>query len=83
MHKKTNYLIVFAAIILSACQAKPKTTYFVHETSDLKVEEGIEYGRLPNGVRFAVMANETPTNTASLLMRFDTCLLYTSPSPRD
>ena len=72
MHKKTNYLIVFAAIILSACQAKPKTTYFVHETSDLKVEEGIEYGRLPNGVRFAVMANETPTNTASLLMRFDT-----------
>ena len=72
MHKKTNYLIVFTAIILSACQANSQTSYFVHEASDLKVEEGIEYGRLPNGVRFAVMANETPTNTASLLMRFDT-----------
>ena len=75
---KRNYLAVFSAIVLAACQGASKDVktskdaYFPHDISDLAAEEAVEYGRLPNGVRFAVMANETPSNTASLLMRFDT-----------
>jgi len=69
---KRSYLVVLAAIFMAACEGQPKTAYFPHDKSDLKAEEAIEYGRLPNGVRFAVMANETPSNTATLLMRFDT-----------
>ena len=66
------YPIVFAAIFFVSCQAQSKSEYFTHDSSDLTVEEGVEYGRLPNGVGFAVMANETPSNTATLLMRIDT-----------
>ena len=72
MLRKKKYLIVLTAVVLAACQGASKNAYFPHDNSDLAAEEAIEYGRLPNGVRFAVMANETPSNTASLLMRFDT-----------
>ena len=68
-----NYIspiIVIGFALLAACQPAD-TTFFAHEASDLAVEAGIEYGRLPNGLRYAVMANETPSNTASLLMRID------------
>jgi len=72
MFKKYLYSIVFSGLLFASCQPEAKLDYFPHDRSDLKAEEAIEYGRLPNGVRFAVMANETPSNTASLLMRFDT-----------
>ena len=45
---------------------------FYHEISDLEPEGRVEYDVLPNGIRYAVMANDTPTNTATLLMRIDT-----------
>ena len=93
MLRYKNALVVFFAANLFACQNPTEISYFPHDNSDLAAEEGIEYGRLSNGLRYAVMSNETPSNTASLLMRFDTgsvneaenerCLLYTSPSPRD
>jgi zinc protease len=44
---------------------------FVQDVSDLEMDEDILYGRLPSGVRYAVMSNDTPTQTATLLMRFD------------
>ena len=72
MFKKYLYSTVFASLLLSACQSEPKEAYFPHDSSNLAAEAEIEYGRLPNGVRYAVMSNETPSNTASLLMRFDT-----------
>lgn len=72
MSLRKIYPVVFSALIVTACQSQPQTDFFPHDRSDLKVEEGIEYGRLPNGLRFAVMANETPSNTATLLMRVDT-----------
>lgn len=72
MFIKKVYPIVFAGLFLTACQPKSKNTYFAHDNSDLSVEEGVEYGRLSNGVRFAVRSNETPSNTATLLMRIDT-----------
>lgn len=72
MFKKSLYLSVFTGLFLSSCADKPSETFFPHQSSDLAAEAAIEYGRLPNGLRYAVMANETPSNTASLLMRFDT-----------
>ncbi|MDB2439364.1 insulinase family protein [Hellea sp.] len=72
MFKKSLYASVFTGLILVSCGDAPKETYFPHEQSDLAAQADIEYGRLPNGLRYAVMANDTPTNTASLLMRFDT-----------
>ena len=72
MFKKSLYITVFAGIFISSCADAPKENYFPHHNSDLVVEAAIEYGRLPNGLRYAVMSNETPSNTATLLMRFDT-----------
>ena len=72
MFKKRFYVTVFAGLFISSCVDSPEGVYFPHQSSDLTVEAAIEYGRLPNGLRYAVMANETPSNTATLLMRFDT-----------
>ena len=76
MFKKNLYLTVFAAFIFTSCADggvnSSADVYFPHQASDLVAEAAIEYGRLPNGLRYAVMANETPSNTATLLMRFDT-----------
>jgi zinc protease len=44
---------------------------FVHETSDLPVDPSVRYGRLDNGMRYAIRHNETPPNTAAIRMVFD------------
>jgi len=41
------------------------------ETSDLKPDPLIRFGRLPNGMRYALMHNETPKSQASFRLRFD------------
>ena len=45
---------------------------FPHEYSDLKPDSRILYGRLENGMRYAIMHGETPKNTASLRLFFAT-----------
>lgn len=42
---------------------------FAHETSDLKSDERVVYGELSNGLRYAVMENDTPAGTASMRLR--------------
>lgn len=44
---------------------------YVHETSDLPVDPSVRYGRLDNGMRYAIRHNETPPNTAAIRMVFD------------
>ena len=69
---------VIALIFLSGCKAKTSVlpsiedVPFAHMASDLPVDEAIIYGELPNGLRYAVRKNDTPTKTATLLMRVDT-----------
>ena len=41
------------------------------EASDLKPDPLIRFGRLPNGMRYALMHNATPSGQASLRLRFD------------
>lgn len=63
-----------ALLLVTGCKKSDTASKadFFHETSDLKADPNIEYGRLENGLAFAVMENATPSNTATLLMRFDT-----------
>lgn len=41
------------------------------QESDLRADPAVRYGRLENGMRYAIMANHTPSNTASIRMRFN------------
>ena len=67
----TVFLGFVPALVLSACGDSPdkaldRTSFdYVHEVSDLPVDPNIEYGKLENGLRFAVRSNSTPTSTAS------------------
>jgi zinc protease len=41
-------------------------TPFPHETSDLKPDPAVRFGALPNGLRYAVRANQEPKGRASI-----------------
>lgn len=78
---RTSFLTqasVIALIFLGGCKASSPEfdpnidVPFAHMASDLSVDPAITYGELPNGLRYAVRQNATPTKTASLLMRVDT-----------
>ena len=66
---------------LAACQpaqdsqtgetALPTDYAFVHEVTDLPPDPDILYGQLDNGLRYAVRANQTPPNVASVRMVFN------------
>ena len=69
---------VIAILFVTGCKSQTETlpsvddVAFAHQASDLPVDTAITYGELPNGLRYAVRENDTPTKTASLLMRIDT-----------
>ena len=74
----------FLGILCVACtpQSVDIQTDFVHEISDLKPDNAVVYGKLPNGVRYAVMHNATPTNTAALRVRIGTGSLNETETQR-
>lgn len=55
---------------------------FAHQASDLQVDSAVVYGKLPNGLRFAVMHNDTPTKTAALRVRIATGSLNETDAQR-
>lgn len=69
---------VIALFFISGCKASspqtlaPDDVPFAHMASDLPVDPAITYGELSNGLKYAVRENDTPTKTATLLMRIDT-----------
>lgn len=44
---------------------------FPHEASDIPADEGVRYGVLENGMRYAIVENDTPTGTAALRLVLD------------
>ena len=44
---------------------------FPHEASDIAADPAVRYGVLDNGLRYAILENDTPTGTAALRMVFD------------
>ncbi|WP_421789002.1 M16 family metallopeptidase [Hyphobacterium sp.] len=41
---------------------------FAHDNSDIAPDPSVTYGMLENGMRYAIMENDTPPNTASIRM---------------
>jgi hypothetical protein len=50
---------------------QPAGAAWAHERSDLKPDPAVRFGRLPNGMRYAVARNATPEGEASLRLRID------------
>ena len=91
------YAIAAASLALTACGADPnasdqsqnsparadfETADFVHDVSDVPVDEAIRYGRLDNGMRYAILQNDTPTGTAALRLILDVGSLAESEDQR-
>ncbi len=55
---------------------------FVHEVSDLPVHPDVRYGQLENGMRYAIMPNATPENTAAMRLVFNVGSLAESEDQR-
>jgi len=76
--KNITQVSVLSLLILSGCGVSEtelpalEDVPFAHLASDLPVDTAITYGELSNGLRYAVRQNDTPTKTATLLMRIDT-----------
>ncbi|MEZ2222990.1 M16 family metallopeptidase [Rhizobium sp. RCC_161_2] len=64
-------LTVFVAGALPA-RAEVPTPGWPQATSDLPAESGIRFGTLPNGMRFAVMHNATPSGQVAIRFRIAT-----------
>ena len=93
---RLKYILLSSVVFLAGCGVgtsvadrdttaslpDPSTVPFAQDASDLTMDEDILYGQLPNGLRYAVMSNDTPTKTASLLMRFDAGSLDETPETR-
>ena len=66
-------LPVLAGLILASCQPADRASDVVwpQDASDLAADPAVRYGRLENGLRYAILANETPPNVASVRMVFN------------
>ncbi len=68
----TALLLAGAAVLATpAASAEPvkRDGVWGQDYSDLKPETGVRFGRLPNGLRYAVKRNSTPAGQASLRLR--------------
>ena len=58
-----------SAAVVAPAKAAPAA--WPHLSSDLPVDPAVRFGRLPNGMRYAIMKNATPVGEASLRLRID------------
>lgn len=70
---KAIVLPVVLVFGLVACQPATDsvTPVWSHEASDLSADPAVRYGQLDNGLRYAILVNETPPNVASVRMVFN------------
>lgn len=66
-----------AALTLAAAQGA-----FPHDGSDIAPDDQVRYGVLDNGLRYAVLANDTPSNEAALRLRIDMGSLHEAEEER-
>lgn len=93
---KRTILALCAAIFFASCQTVTPIAHepapvarqgeraldWPHQESDLTPDPAVRYGRLANGMRYAIMANHTPSNTASVRLRFDVGALMEAEDQR-
>ncbi|HEY0968581.1 MAG TPA: insulinase family protein [Opitutaceae bacterium] len=70
-------LVVLASAILASAQPR-----FAHESSDLRPDPAVRFGVLPNGLRYAVLANAEPRQRASLRLYVDVGSLHETEAQR-
>lgn len=70
-------LVVLASAILASAQPR-----FAHEGSDLRPDPAVRFGTLPNGLRYAILANAEPRQRASLRLYVDVGSLQETESQR-
>ncbi len=63
----------------AALSAQPR---FPHDVSDLRPDPAVRFGSLPNGLRYAVMANPEPRQRASLRLHVDVGSLHETETQR-
>ncbi len=79
---KRLLLALCASLLLASCQTIAPQQAPVErlgenkldwpqQESDLAPDPAVRYGRLQNGMRYAIVANQTPSNAASFRLRFD------------
>lgn len=56
----------FAALASNSAAPPEKALPFAHEGSDLKPDPAVRFGKLPNGIRYAVLPNKEPKGRTSL-----------------
>ena len=64
--------VLMAAVALPGAAVAQGDPAFVHEASDLEADARVVYGTLANGLRYAVMKNQTPSGNAAIRMRIAT-----------
>jgi zinc protease len=76
--------VLVSCFLITGCGSSTTVTPadFTHQVSDLKPDPAVVYGKLENGVRYAVLNNDTPTKTAALRMRFATGSLNETDAQR-
>ncbi|MDG1418311.1 MAG: insulinase family protein [Maricaulis sp.] len=67
------FVPVIFALGVAACQPADPVADAVwpHDVSDLAPDSAVRYGQLDNGLRYAILVNETPPNVASVRMVFN------------
>lgn len=70
---RTAFLPLLAALMLVGCQpaGQSDSAVWPQDVSDLAADPSVRYGQLENGLRYAILANQTPPNVASVRMVFD------------
>lgn len=66
MASRLRPTLALAGALVLALASLSAAIPFPHEQSDLRPEPAVRFGALPNGVRYAVMANAEPKGRASL-----------------
>ncbi len=73
MTKKHGWLLAALVagqmVLAGGTFAKSPSPVWAHENSDLKPDPGIQFGRLPNGMRYVIFKNATPPGQASIRLR--------------
>ncbi|MEG2314132.1 M16 family metallopeptidase, partial [Brevundimonas sp.] len=67
--------LALPATVTQGQQAQPSKPW-AQDASDLKTDERIRFGTLPNGMRYALMHNATPPGQASFRLRIDAGSLH-------
>ncbi|TXH82867.1 MAG: insulinase family protein [Rhizobium sp.] len=61
--------LAFLVTVAAPVRAETQAGTWPQATSDLPVEQGIRFGTLPNGMRYAVMHNATPAGQVAIRSR--------------